>query len=140
MPNGQRTKNAMTNRMRVIVQVVAGIVGLLVGAYCILGAMFFGGSAHWYWDSAGWYAVFAFILTPLAFVRLVTYKTVSIRSTVTLLGAALILDLSLALFTWIERDDIFSLEATYSWFAAWSAWQVATLLTLILSSLTAKSD
>lgn len=116
-----------------ITQVVAGIVGLIVGAYCIMSALFFGAATHWYWDSVGWYSALSLILTPLALVRLVAYKTVPLVSTVKLLVAALILDISLAIFIWIERNDIFSFEATYSWFAAWSVWQFAALLTLVLS-------
>jgi hypothetical protein len=136
MPNGQGAKYTMT-RKNVITQVVAGIVGFIVGAYCILGALFFGATTHWYWDSVGWYSALALILTPLALVRLVAYKTAPLVSTVKLLVAALILDILLAIFAWIERDDIFSFEATYPWFAAWSVWQFAALLTLVLS-LTAK--
>jgi hypothetical protein len=144
MPYGQRAEYIMTPRIKLFFQIVAGIIGFIIGVACYVTSLLnAGGMGHG--SGIGltypvWFSLLSIVLTPLALIRLASYRTIPVKGSVKLLTFAIALDLFIVLLTWVEwniRIKIGFLDVII-WIAFWSVWQLAALLTLIFSLLVEK--
>lgn len=124
-----------------IYKFAAFVLGVFVGGLCLLMGFLIAGAGHG-WGAAFPFGIAALLLTPLAFVRLLRFRSTSLVGNISFFAVAILLDLLLLWSTWQEGFAYFNKARPYAiqWLGVWSIWQFATALTLILTLRTKKSE